>query len=297
VNRALLARELIRKIRYIQIKTNHLVDEVFAGQYASAFKGSGIEFEEVREYQPGDDIRSIDWNVTARMGKPFVKQYVEERELTVILAVDISPSTRFGTRNQFKVDLAAELAAVLAFSATRNNDKVGLVTFTDIIEGFFPPAKGSRHALRLIREVLSAKPQGRGTDISKPLQYINRVTRNRAVVFLISDFLSSGFEREALITTRRHKLVPVRITDPFELQIPAVGIITLRDAETGEAILLDTRDVNTRKRFAAIMASRRKDIESLFRKTGVEVMDIDTGAPYIDRIKEYFARQEQHRYV
>jgi uncharacterized protein (DUF58 family) len=226
----MIPKEILKKIRRLQIVTNRVVSDVFAGEYLSVFKGRGMEFNEVREYQPGDEERDIDWNVTARMGRPFVKKFVEERELTVMLLVDASASSRFGTRDRFKSELAAELCAVLAFSAIRNKDRVGLVIFTDRIEKFVPPGKGSRHVLRVIREVLYFRPQGRGTDISLALDYLNRVIRRRSVVFLVSDFLAAGFERALRVSARRHDLVALLVRDPREEELPPAGLVRLEDA-------------------------------------------------------------------
>src|SRR5882724_2077882 len=238
----MLTREQLKAVRKIQIRTSHLVSELFAGQYQSVFKGRGMEFAEVRLYQPGDEIRTIDWNVTARTGVPHVKRYAEERELTVMLLVDASASTRFGSVRQLKSTLAAELGAVLAFSAITNNDNVGLVIFTDRIELALAPRKGTRHVLRVIREVLSLRPAGRGTDIPAALEHLARVTKRRCVVFLISDFLTPGWRRTLRVAARRHDVVAVVLEDPREAELPAVGLVELEAAETGERYIVDTRD-------------------------------------------------------
>src|SRR5438874_4115181 len=236
----MLPREVIRQIRRLQLKARRAVEDLLGGEYHSIFKGTGIAFEEVREYQPGDDIRAIDWNVTARMGHPFVKRFIEERELTVLLAVDCSASQRFGTRLQQKREVAAELAAVLAFSAVSNNDRVGLVQFTDRVERFVPPRKGARHVLRLIRDVLFHQPRRTGTSLREGLDFLNRVRRRRAIVFLFSDFLDEGYELAFKRTGRRHDLIAVRVADPREEDLPAVGLLRVEDAETGERLLVDT---------------------------------------------------------
>src|SRR5579863_4858329 len=237
----MLPREVIRQIRRLQLKARRAVEDLLGGEYHSVFKGTGIAFEEVREYQPGDDIRAIDWNVTARIGHPFVKRFIEERELTVLLAVDCSGSQQFGTRIQQKREVAAELAAVLAFSAVSNNDRVGLIQFTDRVERFVPPRKGTRHVLRLIRDVLFHEPVRRATSLRGGLDYLNRVLRRRTIIFLLSDFLDGGYEPAFKRAGRRHDLIAIRISDPCEEELPAVGLLELEDAETGTRLLLDTR--------------------------------------------------------
>src|SRR6516225_10222988 len=236
----MLPREVIRQIRRLQLKARRAVEDLLGGEYHSVFKGAGIAFEEVRAYQPGDDIRTIDWNVTARMGQPFIKRFIEERELTVVLVVDCSGSHQFGTRAQQKREVAAELAAVLAFSAISNNDRVGLVQFTDRVERFVPPRKATRHVLRLIRDVLFYQPQHRGTSLRAGLDYLNRVLHRRSIVFLLSDFLDRDFDGPLKRTGRRHDLVAVRITDPGEEELPAVGLLEVEDAESGRRMLVDT---------------------------------------------------------
>jgi uncharacterized protein (DUF58 family) len=238
----MIPREILKKIRRIQITTSRMVADVFAGQYQSVFKGKGMEFYEVREYLPGDEIRSIDWNVTARMGNPYVKKFVEERELTVMLLLDMSLSCYFGSVRQLKSQLAAELCSVLAFSAIQNNDKIGLIAFTDRIEKFIPPRKGLTHVLRVIREALYFKPQGRGTDIPKAIEYLNRVTTRKTVTFIISDFYSREFKKALSIANKRHDIIAITITDPREINLPNIGIIKLEDAETQNSYLIDTSD-------------------------------------------------------
>src|SRR5207237_231114 len=235
----MLPREVIRQIRRLQLKARRAVEDLLGGEYHSVFKGTGIAFEEVREYQPGDDIRAIDWNVTARIGHPFIKRFIEERERTVILLVDASGSNQFGTQQQQKREVAAELAAVLAFSAISNNDKVGLIVFTDRVERFVPPRKGSRHVLRLIRDVLFFQPAHRGTSLRVGLDFLNRLLHRRTIVFLLSDFLDQDFEQSLKRTARHHDLIAIHITDPREEELPSVGLLELEDAETGERVLLD----------------------------------------------------------
>src|SRR5436305_1414136 len=251
----MLPREVLRQIRRLQLRARRAVEDLLGGEYHSVFKGAGIAFEEVRAYQPGDDIRTIDWNVTARMGQPFIKRFIEERELTVVLAVDCSGSHQFGTAAQQKREVAAELAAVLAFSAISNNDRVGLLQFTDRVEHFVPPNKGTRHVLRLIRDVLFFQPKRRGTSLREGLDYLNRVLHRRAIVFLLSDFLDQGFEGAFKRTGRRHDLIAVRITDPGEEELPAVGLLELEDAETGGRLLLDTGSSRVRQAYAAAAAA------------------------------------------
>jgi uncharacterized protein (DUF58 family) len=246
----MLTSDLIKKIRKIEITTSRAVNDVMAGQYHSVFKGRGMAFDEVRPYQPGDDIRVIDWNVTARMNDLYVKQFIEERELTVMLLVDASASLAFGTRERFKSELAAEITGLLAFSAIKNNDRVGLIMFTDRIERFVPPKKGTKHVLRVISEVLSFVPEGSGTDIAGALEFLSRVTKRKSVAFLVSDFLASGYESALKVAHRRHDLVSIVLRDPMERRLPAVGIAAFEDAETGEMILFDTTSRRAREKVA-----------------------------------------------
>jgi uncharacterized protein (DUF58 family) len=289
----MIPKEIIKKIRRIQITTNRMVSDVFAGEYLSVFKGRGMEFDEVREYQPGDEVRDIDWNVTARTGRPFVKKFVEERELTVMLLVDASGSSQFGSRQRFKSELAAELCAVLAFSAIRNKDKVGLIIFTDRIERFVPPAKGSRHVLRVIREVLYFQPRGRATDISLALEYLNKVTRRQTVSFLVSDFKTSGFEKALKIASKRHDLIAVMVSDPREKSLPATGLVSLRDAETGEEILVDTSDKDLRRRFREGTSKEEEEILKVFRSDDVDCIQVSTDQPYELALLRFFRRRER----
>lgn len=291
----MLSTELIRKIRKIEIHTRRLVNESFAGQYLASFKGRGIEFDEVREYQPGDDIRTIDWNVTARMGHPYVKIHVEERELTVILLVDASASGSFGTVNQMKGELAVELCAVLAFSAIRNNDKIGLMTFTDDVEKYIPPKKGRNHILRVIRELLYFKPERTGTNIQAALDYLNKVMKRKAVVFLVSDFIAGNYEQALRVTRRKHDVIPITITDPREVELPSVGLLELEDAETGERIMIDTFDSEVRKVYSALAYQGQKARERLFRSMKLDAIDIRTDRPYMQTLISFF-RKRASRY-
>ena len=289
----MLSREQLRAVRKIQIRTSHLVSNLFAGQYQSVFKGRGMEFAEVRLYQPGDDVRTIDWNVTARSGTPHVKRFAEERELTVMLVVDASASTIFGSRRQTKQALAAELSALLAFSAITNNDKVGLVMFSDRIELALPPRKGNRHVLRVIREILSRRPTGRGTDIPAALEHLGRVTKRRCVVFLVSDFLTPGWRRALRIAARRHDVIAVVLEDPREAELPAVGLVDLEEAETGERWTVDTRDSRVRDAFARAAALARAERDRELRASDVDAIVVGTDRPYTDILFRFFRMRER----
>jgi len=290
-----LSREQLRAIRRIQIRASHLVNDVFAGQYQSAFKGHGIEFSEVRHYLPGDDVRTIDWNVTARTGVPHVKRFVEERELTVMLVVDASASSRFGTVRSLKSELAAELAAVLAFSAIASNDKVGLIVFSDRIEKAVPPKKGTRHVLRVIREVMNHAPQGRATDIPLALEYLARVTRRRCVVFLVSDLLQEGIARPLAVAARRHDLVAVVLEDPRDWALADVGLVSLEDAETGFRCIVDTGDPELRRAYEAYQAERRKDRDRCLHAARIDAVCVSTDRPYAEPLMRFFRRRERRR--
>jgi uncharacterized protein (DUF58 family) len=289
----MLPHEVIRQIRRLQLKARRAVEDLLGGEYHSVFKGTGIAFEEVREYLPGDDVRAIDWNVTARMGHPFIKRFVEERELTVVLAVDCSGSNQFGTGLQQKREVAAELGAVLAFSAISNNDKVGLLQFTDRAEHFLPPAKGTRHVLRLIRDILFFQPARRGTSLREGLDYLNRVLRRRAIVFLLSDFLDHDFERSLKRAGRRHDLIAVRITDPREEELPAVGLLELEDAETGQRLLVDTSSRQVREAFAEHARQRRQALRQLMRSAQVDFIEVGTDGGHLDELIRFFQMRER----
>jgi uncharacterized protein (DUF58 family) len=289
----MIPRELAKKIRYIQIYTSKAVNDVLAGEYHSVFKGQGMEFEEVREYQIGDEVRSIDWNVTARMGEPFVKRFREERELTVLFAVDLSASGDFGSTDKLKNEVAAEICALLAFSAIKNNDKVGLVVFTDTVELFVPPAKGTSHVLRLIRDLLNFKPRQARTDIAAAIDYLGRVARKRAVVFLVSDFMESGFERSLRALGKRHDVIAVSIADPVELRMPDVGLVELEDAETGELIQIDTSSAAFRKRYQGLGADRAGKLQEMFRGMDIDQIEILTGRDYVRDLVGFFRTRER----
>ena len=298
----MLSPDLIRAIRHIEIRTRHLVNDSFAGEYHAIFKGRGMEFDEVREYQPGDDIRTIDWNVTARMGHPFVKRYVEERELTVMLAFDASASGSFGTQDRFKRELAAEVGAVLAFSAITNNDKVGLLAFTDEIELHIPPRKGRRHVLRLIRDLLAFEPHGRGTDIVGGLDRLNHTLKRRAIVFLVSDMLqgdedepTDALDRALLATNRRHDLVAVTIADPREHSWPDVGLVSLEDAESGARVWVDSGSPAWREAFAQRSAARRAKRDASLRRAQMDQIDIVVGEDYVAALLSFFRARRWRR--
>ncbi|MDP3042702.1 MAG: DUF58 domain-containing protein [Candidatus Omnitrophota bacterium] len=291
----MLPKEILQEIRRIQITTSRMVTDVFAGQYQSVFKGKGMEFYEVREYSPGDEIRSIDWNVTARTGHLFVKKFVEERELTVMLLLDMSASSYFGTKGQLKMQLAAKLCSLLAFSAIKNNDKVGFIAFTDRIEKFIPPRKGIRHVLRVIREALYFKPQGTGTDISVALEYLNRVTTRKAVTFVISDFFSPDFKKMLAVANKRHDIVAVTITDPRELEFPDMGLVKLFDPEKKRDFILDTSDKMLRQEYARKNQQRIRERESLFCSLRVDTIDVRTDIPYAQSLLKFFKSRERRR--
>jgi uncharacterized protein (DUF58 family) len=289
----MLPREVIRQIRRLQIRARRAVEDLVGGEYHSVFKGMGIAFEEVREYQPGDDIRTIDWNVTARMGHPFIKRFIEERELTVMLVIDCSGSQQFGTQFQQKREVIAELAAVLAFSAINNNDKVGLVSFTDRVERFVPPRKGSRHVLRLIRDVLFFQPVHRGTSLRVALDYVNRILHRRSIVFLLSDFLDQDFDYSLKRTARHHDLIALHITDPREEDLPSVGLLELEDAETGARVLVDTTSRRVREAYAAAAQQRRAALRQLTRSSRADLIEVSTDGSHLDALIRYFRLRER----
>ncbi len=289
----MLSREQLRAVRKIQIRTSHLVSDLFAGQYQSAFKGRGMEFAEVRLYQPGDDVRTIDWNVTARTGQVHTKRFAEERELTVMLLVDASASTVFGSVTQLKSALAAELAAVFAFSAITNNDKVGLVIFTDRIELALPPRKCTRHVLRVIREVLSLKPAGRGTDVPAALEHLAVTTKRRCVVFVLSDFLDPRCKRALKIAARRHDVIAVVLEDPRETALPDVGLVELEEAETGTRYVVDTGDRRVREAFARQAATARSERDRMLRGADVDAVAVRTDRPYAEALLRFFHARER----
>ena len=286
---------LLKKVRKIEIKTKGLSNHIFAGEYHTAFKGKGMAFSEVREYQPGDDIRSIDWNVTARYNSPFVKVFEEEREMTVMLLIDMSASGNFGTQEQFKRELATELAAILAFSAINNNDKVGVIFFTDKVEQFIPPKKGKSHILRIIREVLAFEPTGKGTDIAGALEYFSAVIKKRSICFILSDFMSKEFDRPLKIASKKHDLVALRIHDLREDTLPNVGLIPMQDAETEKMLFVDTSSKKVRDNFAKNRVQTNEKLRKLFPASGVDLIDITTGTDYVKPLINFFKTRGKRR--
>ncbi len=294
------AKAILKKVRQLEIRTNRLVNDSLAGEYHSVFKGRGMNFDEVREYVPGDEVRAIDWNVTARAGRPFIKKFTDERELTILLLVDVSASGNFGSGPQSKRQMAAELASVLAFSAIRNNDKVGLVLFSDRVEQYIPPKKGRQHVLRVIREILFFEPQHRGTDLVRALDFINQVTARRAIMFLVSDFelpnqdrALTDLRRALRLVNRRHDVVALHIHDRREAELPDVGRLALEDAETGELIELDTASQRVRGRFAELAGKREDDLRRILSSEGVDSLNLDTCEPYEPALRSFFKRRER----
>lgn len=287
--------DLLDQVRRLEIRTRRTVEELFGGEYHSVFKGRGVEFREVREYEPGDDVRSIDWNVTARQGSPYVKQFEEERELTILLLADLSASEGFGSGRRSKGAVLAEMGALLAFSAVSNGDKVGLILFSDKVELYVPPAKGRRHALRLLRDLLYFEPTAKGTDLRVALQTLNRVQKRKAVCFLMSDFLANDYEKDLLVSARRHDLTAIHLMDPRERDIPPVGLIQVEDAETGEFLLVDSTDAKLRSKFAEQALERQQEIKRGLRRAGCDLIEIDVTQPVIDPLLRFFARRGKRR--
>lgn len=285
--------EILKRVRRLQIVANRTVDDLFAGQYKSVFRGRGMEFDEVREYQPGDDVRTIDWNVTARAGTPFVKRFCEERELTVLFLVDVSASGAFGSGQRSKLDVAVEVAALLMYSALKNNDKVGLLTFCDEVLAYFPPRKGKSNVLHLIRELVAVEPIPRTTNLAVALEFISRVQKRRAVTFLISDFLAPSPRRALAVAGRRHDLVAVAVSDPREQEMPDVGFVSLVDAETGRIVELDTRHRRVRELFRAKAAQRSRQLSEELRKAGVDELSLRTDEDYPTALRRFFRMRER----
>jgi uncharacterized protein (DUF58 family) len=284
--------EILRQVKLLELRTRGLVNSLFTGEYRSVFKGQGMEFSEVREYQPGDEVRSIDWNVTARMRKPYVKRYIEERELTVMLAVDLSGSERFGTRGRFKSELASELAAVLAMSAIRNNDRVGAILFSDRIEHVVPPRKGRRHVLRLMRDLLVFEPVGTGTDIGAALEYAGKMLSHKSIIFVVSDFQSADLEQPLKLLAQRHDVVAVTVDDPAELELPDIGLARFVDPETGQTLDVDTSDPEVRSRFAAAVSEEITARRRLLRRLAIDEIPIHTDGGVVDPLIKFFRTRE-----
>jgi len=286
-----IPKEMLKALRKIQITTNRLATEQLSGNYTSVFKGQGLAFREVREYQPGDDVRTIDWNVSARTNEAYVKVFVEEREMTVMLVVDLSASESFGTRRTSKAQLAAEVAALCAFSAIKHNDRVGLILTTDQVEKIVPPKKGQKHVMRVVREILGARPEHTGTDLSVALETLYHVARRRSVAFVLSDFYASGYERTLSLTAARHDVIPVMLVDPRDEKLPDVGLAHFEDPETGETILVDTSDARVRAYYRAQMLKQREGHIKVFRKLGLDHVVVRTDQPYIRPLRDLFARR------
>jgi uncharacterized protein (DUF58 family) len=289
----MIPQEILKKVRHIEIRTKGLVNDLFGGEYHSVFKGRGMTFSEVREYQPGDDIRLIDWNVTARSGSPFVKVFEEERELTVYLMVDVSRSGHFGTQLQFKSELAIEIAAVLGFSAIKNNDKVGLILFSDEVEKYIAPKKGKSHVLRVVRELLYHQPRGKGTSLKTALDYLLRIAKRRSVVFLLSDFMDDGYWSSLKITSRKHDIIGLQMNDPFELTIPDIGLVKVHDPETEESTWIDTSSDTERKQFENRVIEERDIFKRECDRIGFDLIPISTDKDYVEPIMSYFKKREK----
>src|SRR4051812_4043472 len=284
--------EILRQVKLLELRTRGLVNSLFTGEYRSVFKGQGMEFSEVREYQIGDEVRTIDWNVTARMRKPYVKRYIEERELTVMLAVDLSGSERFGTHGRFKSELASELAAVLAMSAIRNNDRVGILLFTDRVEHVVPPKKGRRHALRLIRDLLAFEPRGRGTDVAIATDYLNKMLAHKTIIFFVSDFFADNVERPLKLLSQRHDVVAVTVEDPSELELPDVGLARFVDPETGEVLDVDTSDAGVREAYARTVLADREARQHLLRRLAIDEVPVRTDGSIVEPLFRFFRSRE-----
>lgn len=283
--------DLLKKVRKIELKTRGLSNHIFAGEYHTAFKGKGMAFSEVREYQPGDDIRTIDWNVTARFNTPFIKVFEEERELTVMLIIDVSGSKNFGTQKQMKQELVTELSSVLAFSAIQNNDKIGVIFFSDKVEKFIPPKKGKSHILRIIRELIAFDPENKGTDIGEALRYFNNVIKKRAVCFVISDFMNDNFEAPLKIANKKHDVVTIRINDKREEELPDIGLVQMKDAETGEVKWIDTANKLIRENYQKNYLRNMEEVNQLFKNSGVDTIQLRTDMDYIKPLIQFFKRR------
>ena len=290
------ASSLLKKVRKIEIKSKGLSNHIFAGEYHTAFKGTGMAFSEVREYQSGDDIRSIDWNVTARYNTPYVKIFEEEREMTVMLLIDVSASGDFGTNKQYKKDLATEIAAVLAFSAIKNNDKVGVIFFSDRIEKFITPKKGKSHILRIIREIVSLEPDSKGTDVTMALEYFNSVIKRRSICFILSDFTSAPFSKPLKIASKKHDIVGVRVHDKRESEMPNIGLVPMQDMETDKLVYVDTSDKEIRLNYSKTRSQKIKELNKTFETNGVDLVQISTGEDYVKPLVNFFKRRGKRKW-
>ncbi|MBU1172906.1 MAG: DUF58 domain-containing protein [Proteobacteria bacterium] len=289
----MLSPEIIKKIKKIHIRSRRQVDTMMAGQYKSVFRGTGMEFEEVREYTPGDEVKNIDWKVSARMGRPFIKLYKEEREVVVMLLVDMSASGNFGTASRMKRETAAEIASILAFNAIRNNDKVGVILFTDRVEKYIPPKKGSAHIWRVIKEVFTFKPEHAGTDIEDAIQFLGRVSRKKTVSFVVSDFLAEGYEKKMKVASKRHELIAVLLSDPHDFILPGKGLVLAQDFETGDSVIMDASDRRTRENYGRLKQNEYRLSLETIRKTGVDCIELDTRASVADVLIKYFRYRER----
>ncbi len=287
----MLPKEVLENVRRLEIGTKGLVNEIFSGEYHTVFKGRGMEFAEVREYVPGDDIRLIDWNVSARTGSPFVKVFSEERELSMMLVVDMSRSGTFGTSYRMKDEVAIEICALLAFSAMKNNDKVGLLIFTDKVEKFIPPRKGRQHVLRVLREIIYHEPENTGTSINSALEYLLRVIRRHSVVFILSDFMDDGFQKSLRVVSSKHDVIAIKLTDKLETQLPDAGLISLVDAETGENVVVDTSDERIRNSYSALRRAQQERLEKMFKKMNLDHINIKTGESYVEPLYKFFRKR------
>ena len=295
VDKNQLSPELLKTIKKIQVKTNHMVNDIMAGEYVSAFKGRGMEFSEVREYQPGDDVRLIDWNVTARMNQPFIKEFIEERELTLMLLVDVSSSGSFGSDQKFKNEIAAEVASIIAFAAIKNNDKIGLIIFSDKIEHHIPPKKGKAHIWNIIRTILSFKPEGKGTNLGLPLEYLLKIQKKKATTFLISDFQDTNYEQQLKLANQKFDLIAINIIDPREEILPDVGMVFLEDLETGKTLLVNTHDPQMLKEHQKRCSQKKQDRKKFFNSIGIDTIEIFTNKSLTDPIIKYFKfREKKH---
>ena len=293
----MIDKELIKKVRLIQFRSSRVVDDVLAGEYKSVFKGSGMEFEEVRRYEPGDEIRSIDWNVTARMGEPYIKRFREERDMSVMFVVDTSASGLYGSAEISKNEVAAQITSLLALSATRNNDKVGMLAFSDRVEEFIPPKKGVPHVLRLVSNILSLQPEGRGTDIAMALGYLARVCRKRCLVFLISDFIDNGYEKVLRVIEKKHDVVAISVRDKQEFELPVCGLVRMVDSENGEAFMVDTSNAGVRREFARMAAQRREAHSKLLKSLGIDHVGVEAGSDYVPALVKFFRMRERRRAI
>ncbi len=287
----MLPKEVLENVRRLEIGTKGLVNEIFSGEYHTVFKGRGMEFAEVREYVPGDDIRLIDWNVSARTGSPFIKVFSEERELSMMLVVDMSRSGTFGTSYRMKDEVAIEICALLAFSAMKNNDKVGLLIFTDRVEKFIPPRKGRQHVLRVLREIVYHEPENKGTNMNTALEYLLRVIRRNSVVFILSDFMDDGFQKSLRVVSSKHDVIAIKVTDKLEIQLPDAGLISLVDAETGENVVVDTSDEKIRNSYSALRQAQQEGLEKMFKKINLDYINIKTGESYVEPLYKFFRKR------